>query len=257
MNLHMQVKPAGTPTWTDLTVPDAQKARDFYHAVFGWQYDVGPAEFGGYTTARSGQYSVAGIVGSQEGMPPMPSAWGLYFATNNIDADVARAEKLGAKVLYPTMKVGMFGSMATLHDPTGAQFSLWQGEQHVGWQVNDDFGATTWYEVYSTDAKRARDFYSEFLQVGIDPMPGGMEYYVLKRGETMLGGIMQIDPSWGNMPSHWMIYFSVTNTDASVATILKNGGKVMGNVDDSPFGRLAAVMDNQGAMFKVIQPPQG
>ena len=59
------------------------------------------------------------------------------------------------------MKVGMFGSMTTLHDPTGAQFSLWQGEQHVGWQVNDDFGATTWYEMYSTDAKRARDFYSE------------------------------------------------------------------------------------------------
>src|ERR1700737_315910 len=110
MPTYTKAPAAGTPTWTDLMTPDAEAAREFYHAVFGWDYDIGPAEFGGYTTARVGKQQVAGLMGSQPGDPP--SAWGLYFASADAAADVARAEKLGAKVLAPVMAVGEFGSMA-------------------------------------------------------------------------------------------------------------------------------------------------
>ena len=68
---------------------------------------------------------------------------------------------------------------------------------------------------------------------------------------------MQIDPSWGEFATQWVVYFSVANTDETVATIVRHGGQVMGSIDDSPFGRLAAVMDPAGAAFKVIQPPAG
>jgi predicted enzyme related to lactoylglutathione lyase len=51
--------------------------------------------------------------------------------------------------------------------------------------------------------------------------------------------------------------FFVANADETVATVLKQGGKIMGNIDDSPFGRLAALMDPNGATFKIIQPPVG
>ena len=145
--------------------------------------------------------------------------------------------------------------MAICADPTGASFGLWQADQHVGWQVSDEPGATTWYELYAPDAKQARDFYTVLLGATADPMPGGLEYYVLKHGEEMLGGIMQIDPAWGNLQPQWATYFAVANADETAATIKRLGGKVMGGVDDSPFGRLAAVMDPWGAMFKIIQPP--
>lgn len=257
MTTHLQAKPAGTPTWIDLTAPDAEAARQFYQTVFGWQYDVGGPEFGGYTTACLGERSTAGIVGNQPDAPPMPAAWGLYFATDDINADVARAEELGAKVLYPAMTVGPFGSMATLTDPTGAQFSLWQAGQHVGWQMSDEPGAVAWRELYTPNAKAARDFYMALLGASGDPMPGGMEYYVLKHGESQLAGIMQIEPAWGNMPAQWISYFAVANADETVATVVKHGGKQMGNIDDSPFGRIAALMDPFGAMFKILQPPAG
>ena len=257
MTTHLHAKPAGTPTWIDLTAPDAEAARQFYQAVFGWQYDVGGPEFGGYTTARLGDRATAGIVGNQPDAPPMPAAWGLYFATDDINADVARAEELGAKVLYPAMTVGPFGSMATLTDPTGAQFSLWQAGQHVGWQMSDEPGAVAWRELYAPNAKVARDFYMALLGASGDPMPGGMEYYVLKHGESQLAGIMQIDPAWGNMPAQWISYFAVANADETAAAVLKHGGKQMGNIDDSPFGRIAALMDPFGAMFKILQPPVG
>ena len=57
----------------------------------------------------------------------------------------------------------------------------------------------------------------ELLGATADPMPGGMEYYVLRHGEQELGGIMQIDPSWGGFQPQWMIYFAVANADETVA----------------------------------------
>lgn len=257
MTTYSQAKPPGTPTWLDLTSPDAGAARAFYHAVFGWEYDIGGPEYGNYTTARVGERAAVGFVGNEPDAPPMPAAWNLYFATDNIEADVARAVALGAQVLYPAMVVAVFGSMATLQDPTGAGFSLWQAGQHIGSQVTDEPGSAAWHELYTTDAKAARDFYTALLGATADPMPGDMEYYVLKHGDKELCGIMQIDPAWGEFATQWITYFAVASADDTAALILSHGGKVMGNVDDSPFGRFVAVTDPAGAAFKVIQPPAG
>ena len=256
MTTYSKAKPAGTPTWIDLMAPDPDAARTFYQAVFSWEYDVGGPEYGGYTTARLGRRMVAGMVGPQPDAPPMPAAWGLYFASDNAEADVERAVELGAKVVSPAMVVGEFGSMAICEDPTGAAFGFWQAGQHVGSQVTEEPGSAAWYELYSSNAQQARDFYTAVLGATADPMPGGMEYYVLKHGEQELCGIMQIDPSWGDLPPQWGIYFLVANTDETAATIVKHGGKIMGNVEDSPFGRMAAAMDPGGASFKIIEPPK-
>jgi predicted enzyme related to lactoylglutathione lyase len=257
MATYSQAKPAGTPTWIDLMAPDVDAARAFYQAVFGWEYDIGGPEFGGYTTARLGSRMTAGLMGPQPEAPPMPAAWGLYFASDNIETDVARAMELGAKVLYPTMAVGDFGTMVTCADPTGATFSFWQAGSHVGTQVTDEPGSATWYELYTSNAKQARDFYTAVLGATADPMPGGLEYYVLKHGEKMLAGIMQIDPSWGEFHPQWITYFSVASADETVALVTRHGGKQMGNIDDSPFGRIAALMDPGGAAFKIVEPPTG
>jgi uncharacterized protein len=251
---YSHAKPAGTPTWVDLMTPDVDAARQFYHTVFGWDYDIGGPEFGGYTTARLGQRTTAGLGGNPPGAPPVAS-WNLYFATGEIEADVARAVSLGAKVLSAPMVVGPFGSMAILEDPSGAAFSFWQAGQHVGSQVTDEPGSTTWHELYAPDAKRARDFYMALLGATADPMPGGLEYYVLKHGEKMLGGVMQIDPAWGEFLARWVTYFAVADADETVAVVTRLGGKIMGKVDDSPFGRIAALTDPSGAVFKIVQSP--
>ena len=255
MTTYTKPKPAGTPTWTDLTSPDVEAARKFYHAVFGWEYDISGPEFGGYTTARVGKQMVAGLSGPVPGAPPMPAAWTLYFASDNAAADVARAEKLGAKVLFPAMAIGAFGSMAVCTDPTGAPFGFWQAGQHIGWEVSEEPGSVAWPELYSPDAKKARDFYTALMGAGADPMGGGMEYYVLKHGDKQLGGIMQIAPEWGPMPAMWVSYFAVANADETAAAVKQHGGVQMGPVDDSPFGRIAALRDPSGATFKIVQLP--
>ena len=123
-------------------------------------------------------------------------------------------------------------------------------------EIVDEPGSATWYELYAPDAKQARDFYSALLGATADPMPGGLEYYVLKHGDEMLAGVMQIDPAWGDFHPNWITYFSVANTDETAAAVIKHGGRVLGSIEDTPFGRMAAVTDPFGAQFKIIQPPQ-
>lgn len=257
MTTHTRPKPAGTPTWLELTAPDLDAARAFYQAVLGWEYDIGGPEYGGYTTARVGPRAAAGMAGPMPGAPPAPPAWSLYFASDDIEADVARATALGAKVLLAPVGVGPFGSMAVCEDPTGAQFSFWKAGEHIGSQITDEPGGAAWYELYSPDAGRARDFYTALLGLSAEPMPGGPEYYVLKRGADMLCAVMQLDPAWGDFRPQWVTYFLVPDTDEAVAAVTRNGGRAMSPVDDSPFGRLAAVMDPSGAYFKVIEPTRG
>ncbi|NJN14905.1 MAG: VOC family protein [Oscillochloris sp.] len=255
MTTYDRPKPAGMPTWTDLITPEIDAARAFYQAVFHWEYDISGPEFGGYTNARIGSGITAGLSGPPEGAPPVPASWSLYFASADLEADVAKAVELGATVIAPPMEVGTFGGWAICSDPTGGVFGLWKSKDHIGFTLSDELGATTWYELYSPNAQQARDFYAALLGAEAEPLPGDLEYYALKHGETQMAGIMQIDPAWGNMPAHWVMYFMVANADATVATVTEHGGKIMGNIDDSPFGRIAALSDPQGAIFKILEPP--
>jgi predicted enzyme related to lactoylglutathione lyase len=66
---------------------------------------------------------------------------------------------------------------------------------------------------------------------------------------------MQIDPAWGAFQPQWITYFAVANVDETVAIVTKHGGKVLGDIDNSPFGRIAALMDPSGALFKIVEPP--
>lgn len=253
MTTHTQPKPPGTPTWVDLLAHDLDMARNFYHAVFNWEYDIGPPEYGYYTNARVGERVAVGMGGAMPDAPPTPSTWSLYFATNDIEADVARAVELGAKVHVPAMAIEPYGSMALLEDPTGAAFGFWLAGEHIGSQVNDEPGGVAWYELCSSNAQQARDFYCALFGTTAEPMPGGEEYYVLKRGDEQLCAVMQIDPALGAVQPQWITYFGVADADASVATVTANGGKVLSAVEPTPFGRMATLADPAGAQFKIVE----
>jgi hypothetical protein len=47
------------------------------------------------------------------------------------------------------------------------------------------------------------------------------------------------------------------DTDSQVAAVTNNGGSVVRPAEDSPYGRLATVADNQGAVFSLISIPPG
>jgi hypothetical protein len=57
------------------------------------------------------------------------------------------------------------------------------------------------------------------------------------------------------VPSHWTTYWEVDDVDASVAKVRTLGGSVIADAADSPYGRIAAVADPTGALFRLRTGP--
>jgi predicted enzyme related to lactoylglutathione lyase len=74
-------------------------------------------------------------------------------------------------------------------------------------------------------------------------------------GMTAQAGIMDASrylPE--NIPSHWLVYFAVEDTDATVKRATATGAALQDGPSDSDFGRVAQLADPTGAVFRIIQP---
>jgi uncharacterized protein len=249
---------AGTPSWTDLMTPTPQRTRDFYAELFGWTYTVAGPEYGYYATALQGAQSVAGITPT----PPdtaLPSAWTVYFASDDLAADAARVQSLGGAVLAAPMQVGNQGHMGLFTDPTGAAFGLWQALEHRGAQATAGQGVRVWAEVNTHDSARALAFYTGLFGAQSTPLPG-LDYHqlhhgALGEGEGGYAGVSGNGEQWDAVvPAHWVAYFYVEDVDASAQVAQAQGGRVLVAPFDTPFGCMAVLADPAGATFSVMTP---
>ena len=61
------------------------------------------------------------------GMPAgTPSYWLVYFASDDVDATVAKLTSLGGGVHHPPEDIPEVGRFAVAHDPQGGVFGLLQ-----------------------------------------------------------------------------------------------------------------------------------
>ena len=54
-------------------------------------------------------------------------------------------------------------------------------------------------------------------------------------------------------PPHWLVYFAVADTDATVARTVELGGQSLAPPVDIPIGRFAVLADPRGVVFAVIK----
>jgi predicted enzyme related to lactoylglutathione lyase len=245
--------------WVELTTPNLEKARTFYGELLGWSFQVDDdPQTGFYTTALREDRRVAALCKQTE-QTPGASAWRIFIGSQNVDDTVAKAAAAGGKIVAPPMDVMDYGRMAVLVDPTGADFGVWQAKTHTGVQLVEEPGSLVWNEIYTRDAKKAREFYARVFGFEARPLEeGAMEYWTLHHrdvGKDPIAGLMQMNDAFPeNVEPHWNTYFAVTDTDATVKKLEKLGGKVMQPAFDTPFGRMSAVVDPFGAGFCVIRP---
>ncbi|MFF1869293.1 VOC family protein [Streptomyces sp. CB03911] len=248
----------GTPCWVDLMVKDQQAALDFYRDLFGWQGEVGPAEFGGYAVCTLNGRPVAGIMAAtvQEGQPEPPSVWSTYLASADADATSRAITDNGGSVMFPVSDVGTTGRMMVAADPSGAVFGVWQPLDFFGAQVVNEPGSLTWNELNTTDTEAAGRFYEQAFGLRPATVQGLPGYYSLNVGERTVGGMQSVaDYLPAGTPSHWMTYFSVDDCDSVVDALVKAGGSVIQPPFDMQAGRMSVVADPQGAVFAVIASP--
>lgn len=117
---------AGTIVWTDLTVDDAPRLRDFYASVIGWESR--PEEMGGYEDYHmippGTEKSVTGICHARGTNANVPPQWLVYFAVEDVDASAARAEAAGGRIIDGPREMGG-GRFCVIQDPAGAVCALY------------------------------------------------------------------------------------------------------------------------------------
>ncbi len=128
--------------------------------------------------------------------------------------------------------------------------------------MTNHHGDFIWYELLTTDADAAGDFYGKV--VGWSSQSAGqpdMDYRFFSSGDGSdiadgVGGYMAITPEMaehGARPA-WVGYIGVDDVDATVLKLIAAGGAVlMPAVDLEGVGRMAMVADPQGAPFYVMK----
>jgi predicted enzyme related to lactoylglutathione lyase len=104
----------------EIPADDTAQSREFWGALFGWEFEAypGPSEY--HMTRISDQTG-----GAITNMEPGKQGTRLYFDVDDINAGAARVKELGGEANDP-QPVPSMGWFATCKDPHGNEFGLWQ-----------------------------------------------------------------------------------------------------------------------------------
>ncbi len=245
-----------TPSWVDLASPDIEASARFYGQLFGWETQrVGGPEMGSYSFFNLRGKSVSGLVSIM--MPNQPTAWSIYFASDNIDQTAEKIRSAGGTVMMGPDDIPNAGRLGFFGDPAGAAFGVFQAGAHRGAGIVMEPNTLAWAELETRDVAAVKSFYMQVFgwDAKASPMGPGMPDYTEWQlsGESIAGAMPMSPDIPAQVPSHWMPYFGADNADRVAGLIVKLGGKVTVGPMDFPGGRFAFVSDPQGAAFGILE----
>ncbi len=105
-------------------------AKAFYSALCGWEIQevpMGP-DFT-YVMFNTSNVTVALSAVSDD---IQPGDVILYFNSDDLEGDMARAAELGGEVVLPRQDIPGFGALGIFKDPTGNRVAFWQSANPGG-----------------------------------------------------------------------------------------------------------------------------
>jgi predicted enzyme related to lactoylglutathione lyase len=243
----------GEPCWIQLSTDDVDTAISFYDALFGWSVGEPSEEYQGYRMFFRGDQPIAGLVPTPEGSSP---AWSVFLSTSDLAGTVKRAEAAGGQVVIQPMPVADLGSFAELTDPAGAAIGAWQTDTFPGFLTRAEDNAPAWFETLTTKYDEAIAFYRDAFGWETHTMANTPEfrYTTLGLNENARAGIMDAGGFLGDGPARWQFYIQVADTDEAIARAVATGAEVVRPAEDTPYGRVASLIDPAGVAFSVLGP---
>ncbi len=119
------VNTVGAMCWNELITTDAEKAKTFYTALFGWEYSGDD----NYTYISNNCRANGGMLQ----MAVMQPCWMVYFHVADIDAGIERVKELGGKVTVAKHELPDGSWWSVVSDPAGAHFYIIQLNQADPW----------------------------------------------------------------------------------------------------------------------------
>jgi predicted enzyme related to lactoylglutathione lyase len=231
--------------WHELQTRDCARALRFYQALSGWTVEASP---GGprerHLCALDGQ--ALGAVTISQAPPHVPAFWLPFLAVADLDATVARAGTLGARLLREPTPLPGAGRPAVALDPRGAVFGLRAAGAAAAPQEPAP-GAFCWDELLTDDAESSATFYAALTgcsSEAVDLGPLGT-YRILVSDGRRIAGVMK-HPE--NAHPHWLPYLGVRGVDDETRRAVALGASLYFPPRDVPgAGRISGVDDPTGA----------
>ncbi len=121
-------KDIGKIGWIDLTVPDAEKVKEFYSKVAGWKSD--PVSMGDYNDycmiPPDADVPVAGICHAQGVNKDLPPQWMIYITVENLDQSISACKGNGGEIIVDPKKMDDKSRYCIIRDPSGAVAALYE-----------------------------------------------------------------------------------------------------------------------------------
>ena len=120
------VNEPGAIAWNELNTRDFAAAKEFYGAVFGWDFHEPEMEGGeSYAMIMVGDGPVGGVLDlAARGVPEeIPAHWQVYFGVEDADSAIDTAKRAGGGVMMEPIDIP-FGRFAILTDPNGTSFAV-------------------------------------------------------------------------------------------------------------------------------------
>ena len=243
--------------WIDLAAHDLAASARWYGDLFGWtehkQDMPGAPPYSFFL--KDGVPAAAGGQMNEEMMAAgIPPVWNSYVCVEDCAASEKRAAELGATITVPTMDVPGHGKLCFFMDPAGSSIAMWQSTAEGPGVRTAEHGGMSWVELMCRDVGAAREFYGQLFGWTFVDMPmEGIDYTMIKVGDTDAGGMMPMDgPQFEGIPNHWLVYFHVDDCAAAAERAAATGGQVRVPPTDIPVGTFAVLADPQGGGFAVI-----
>ena len=120
-------------------------------------------------------------------------------------------------------------------------------------------GVTSWIDVETDDVADAQRFYGALFGWTFERSSGkGGRYLLARLGDLYVAGIVEVkSKNRAQKLSRWLPYVSVANVDSAVSIASAGGAVVVVPPSDVTFGRVAAIIDPQGAVIGLAQSAIG
>jgi predicted enzyme related to lactoylglutathione lyase len=253
----------GRFVWHDLMTSDPEAAKAFYTAVTGWGTQTWEGSNPPYEMWTAGETPIGGSMrlpaeAVAGGAQPH---WLAYVAVPDVDAAVARAQELGAKVMRQPTDIPTVGRFAVIADPQGASIAVYKpANEQPEPEGMPPVGDFSWHELATTDYEAAFRFYSELFgwekTTSMDMGAMGVYQMYGRNGQT-LGGMLNKSAEIPGPPA-WLHYTRVADAHKAAETIRSHGGQVIHGPTEVPGGDLIVLgIDPQGGAFAVHQSKNG
>lgn len=158
--------------WMDLKTHDPDGIAAYFSQTLGWRFDVDEQDWRKAVKISVDGHLIGGVsdLANPVYPPGTPAHIAYYLAVDDVERRTATAVANGARVVVPPFEAGDQGRLATVIDPFGAAFSLWQRAGFAGWTFPPGLpGAPHRMVLACARPDDARRFYEETTGA---PLPG-------------------------------------------------------------------------------------